>query len=1094
MKRQRKTTLAKRGAFTSPSVSGFLRRRPAILRGRFGTALAALCASALPLLASSVANAQTFPPDSQWLPLTKNGVPIGDPQGDGQNSRDIVGDSTAVPPIPAAYVYSDGTYLYFRLRLAANPYQVAPNFQQFGWTCLIDTNGDTTQSYEFAAGVDGISDLVELRQNSTFTQVNNPAEVAEILLQSYSVATNAQANPTTTTLGGGTDYFIDWAVALADFPMGAITPTTPLVFICGSSSNARNLTADPISESGASTLTDLSPDPITCDATGCHAACVQGAGCATGLNGACATGTWDCSGMTPVCTPTVQPGQLPEMCNSVDDNCDGTIDEGYNLGNSCTNGLGICQTSGTTVCDGMGGAFCDAVPGVPQAETCNGLDDNCNGAADEGFGLGTSCSVGVGACTNTGVVICDGSGGTTCDAVPGMPQTETCNNIDDDCDGSVDNGNPGGGMSCSTGLNGVCDAGTTNCAAGGMLDCVPNVTPGSQMETCNGLDDNCDGVSDEGFNLGMSCTNGLGICMATGQIICDGMGGALCDAVPGTPQQEICGDMLDSDCDGNLDNGCLDSDGDGIFDDVEILYGTDPNDADSDDDGIIDGEEPNWNQDSDGDGLINALDPDSDNDGLFDGTEVGKDCSNPATDLSQNHCIADADMGQTTTDPLDADTDDGGVMDGAEDKNQDGKVDTGETDPTAGNGADDATKTDTDGDGIPDDVEILIGSDPNDADSDDDGILDGQEPNWTDDTDRDGLINVLDPDSDNDGLFDGTEVGKDCSNPATDTTKGHCIADGDMGQTTTSPLDPDTDDGGVMDGAEDKNHNGTVDMGETDPTEGNGGDDTLNVDTDGDGIPDDVEILIGTDPNDADSDDDGVKDGDEPNWSDDTDGDGTINPLDPDSDNDGIFDGTEMGKDCSDPATDTTKMHCIPDGDQGQTTTSPVDPDTDDGGELDGDEDKNHNGVLDAGETDPTKGHGADDMPPQCKADNDCGGPTSGKVCDPSTETCIDGCRGTNGNGCPTGEVCSSTDDTIGTCMAGTGGAGGTGGMPGTGGMGGMPGTGGAGGAGGAEPLGIVVQGNGIVCSARPTSETGSMAWMLGVAIGALAVARRKRR
>ena len=59
--------------------------------------------------------------------------------------------------------------------------------------------------------------------------------------------------------------------------------------------------------------------------------------------------------------------------------------------------------------------------------------------------------------------------------------------------------------------------------------------------------------------------------------------------MPGMPSMEICGDMLDSDCDGNPNNGCNDSDGDGIFDDVEIMIGTDPNDPDSDDDGVPDG-------------------------------------------------------------------------------------------------------------------------------------------------------------------------------------------------------------------------------------------------------------------------------------------------------------------------------------------------------------------------------------------------------------------------------------------------------------------------------------------------------------------------
>ncbi|MFO0590843.1 MAG: MopE-related protein [Polyangiaceae bacterium] len=574
---------------------------------------------------------------------------------------------------------------------------------------------------------------------------------------------------------------------------------------------------------------------------------------------------------------------------------------------------------------------------------------------------GAACTVGVGECQKSGTNVCAGPNVTVCSATPGTPTAELCDNKDNDCDGAVDNGNPGGNQACSSGLPGVCNAGTTQCS-GGAIQCNANVMPGAQMETCNSLDDNCDGTIDEGFNVGMMCSVGVGACKATGAIVCDG-GAGVCDAVAGNPVPEVCGDGIDQDCNGTVDNGCVDTDGDGLYDDQEIALGSDPNDADTDNDGVIDGQEQSYGEDTDGDGLINVLDPDSDNDGLFDGTEQGFDCSNPATDLSAHHCIADADGGMTTTNPLAADTDGGSVSDGAEDANHNGKIDAGETDPTAGHGADDvgAANMDSDGDGLTDAEEIFLGSNPNDADSDDDGVIDGLEPNLADDTDGDGLINVLDPDSDNDGLFDGTEMGMGCANPATNVDAGHCIADGDSGATQTSPLDADTDNGGVIDGAEDINHNGVVDAEELNPNVGHGADDSFVVDTDGDGLSDSLEILIGTDPNDADSDDDGVLDGQEPNYNEDTDGDGKINALDPDSDNDGLFDGTEMGKDCSDPETDTSKNVCVADADP-STTTSPLLVDTDGGGASDGAEDANHNGKVDPGERNPTLGHGGDDL------------------------------------------------------------------------------------------------------------------------------------
>ena len=84
-----------------------------------------------------------------------------------------------------------------------------------------------------------------------------------------------------------------------------------------------------------------------------------------------------------------------------------------------------------------------------------------------------------------------------------------------------------------------------------------------------------------------------------------------------------------------------DTDSDGLVDGEEVKYGADPLNADTDGDGLYDGLEPRWNEDSDGDRLINALDPDSDNDGLPDGIEVA-----------------------VGADPLDSDSDDDGVIDG----------------------------------------------------------------------------------------------------------------------------------------------------------------------------------------------------------------------------------------------------------------------------------------------------------------------------------------------------------------------------------------------------------------------------------------------
>lgn len=326
---------------------------------------------------------------------------------------------------------------------------------------------------------------------------------------------------------------------------------------------------------------------------------------------------------------------------------------------------------------------------------------------------------------------------------------------------------------------------------------------------------------------GIQCTNAsLPRCEPTSGVCVECLGSADCNG--GTCDLATHACLCTS-----ADAAACDADGDGLSDGQELTLGTSPTDADSDDDGVSDGMEPSPGVDTDGDGLINALDPDSDNDGLFDGTEMGRNCLGAGITAGAATCVADGDNGLTVTDPLVADTDGGGVNDGAEDWNLNGAIDAGETDPTAGNGADDLADgggdggvRDTDGDGLSDGQEATLGTSPTDADSDDDGVPDGLEANPGVDTNGDGTINALDPDSDGDGLFDGTEMGRGCTGAGTAPGSATCIADGDLGATRTSPLLADTDGGGVVDGTEDANHNGVVDAGETNPTLGNGADDS----------------------------------------------------------------------------------------------------------------------------------------------------------------------------------------------------------------------------------------------------------------------------
>lgn len=128
---------------------------------------------------------------------------------------------------------------------------------------------------------------------------------------------------------------------------------------------------------------------------------------------------------------------------------------------------------------------------------------------------------------------------------------------------------------------------------------------------------------------------------------------------------------------------------------------------------------------------------------------------------------------------------------------------------------------------------------------------------------------------------------------------------------------------------------------------------TTPSDSDGDGLFDIIENTTCTDPNDADTDDDGILDGvEDANHNGQLDS-GETDPCDIDTDGDGIQDGTELGYTLDDVGPDTDLNIFQPDLDP-STTTDPLNPDSDGDGISDGEEDENHNGRVDEGETDPT--------------------------------------------------------------------------------------------------------------------------------------------
>ncbi len=234
--------------------------------------------------------------------------------------------------------------------------------------------------------------------------------------------------------------------------------------------------------------------------------------CGSGIVYCVDTSTADCS---------TNPGGFdydgsPEVCDYLDNDCDGVLDDQFNyLGTPVQggcDGIGECG-SGIVYCVDTSTADCSTNPGGfdydGSPESCNGLDDDCDALSDEDFNyqgtpVGGACD-GIGEC-GSGTVECDGASAADCSTNPGgsnpQNQPEVCDGKDNDCNSVTDDG---GNALCSNGL--WCDGteicgGFDGCSGGTPVDCDDEIE--CSVDSCDEANDQCVNTPDDDY-----CDNGL---------------------------------------------------------------------------------------------------------------------------------------------------------------------------------------------------------------------------------------------------------------------------------------------------------------------------------------------------------------------------------------------------------------------------------------------------------------------------------------------------------------------------------------------------------------------------------------------------------
>jgi len=280
--------------------------------------------------------------------------------------------------------------------------------------------------------------------------------------------------------------------------------------------------------------------------------------------GACGAGIVECNldNNEATCSSNPDgsnPQDEPEICNGEDDDCNGHTDDADDLGPDDCLDEGVCEGVIIPAECIQGEWQCDYSL-IPEFENgdetlCDGMDNNCDGETDDDFPIGLACDgTDSDLCQNGTYTCSDDKHGWECVNEDPADIQEACNDLDDDCDQETDEDFPVG-EPCDTEDEDLCPNGEWTCRPDTTgVECLSETIVNIE-ETCNGLDDDCDGETDEGFDVGGLCDGPDPDECKTGAFVCNEAGdGVVCQGDTGEGTDEVC-DGEDNDCDGDTDEG-----------------------------------------------------------------------------------------------------------------------------------------------------------------------------------------------------------------------------------------------------------------------------------------------------------------------------------------------------------------------------------------------------------------------------------------------------------------------------------------------------------------------------------------------------------